>query len=199
MRIMNVKRAIIIFLMIGIMVIISGCVRWPYEPGPEPGTDYQLKITVEVAGVINADDGIYYIVLDADENPATGPGGDILPWEDSYYYIKLENDFFYFAKPGGGFEYYTGEILDGDDDGNKESFRVTIALSDLEDPNSVDINVLTTYSDNNTYDSLDSGYFSINTTILGSKPPIVDSSGDSGDGGADFDIIKVTAEITTLY
>ena len=78
-----------------------------------------------------------------------------------------------------------------------DKLHVTIALSDLGDPNSIDINVLTTDSDNNTYDHLDS-YFTISTN-LGSKPPIVDSSGDSGDGGPDFDIIKVTAEITTLY
>jgi hypothetical protein len=148
---------------------------------------------VEVAGTINSYDGIYYIVLDADGNSATGPGEDILPWEDSYYYIKLENDFFYFAKPEESFEYYTGEISD-----DSKSFQVPIVLSDLiEEPNSIDINVLTTDSDNNTYDYLDP-YFTINTN-LGSKPLIVDSSGDSGDGGADFDIIKVTAEITTLY
>ncbi|MBU4314216.1 MAG: hypothetical protein KJ821_05435, partial [Actinobacteria bacterium] len=63
MGIVKVKRAMIIFLMIGIMVIISGCARWPYEPGPEPGTDYRLEITVEVAGEINSYDGIYYIVI----------------------------------------------------------------------------------------------------------------------------------------
>ena len=193
MRTMNVKRAIILLLVIGLMVEVTGCARWPYEPGPEPETDYQLKITVGVAGVINADDGIYYIVIDADANPATGPGEDILTWEDSYYYIKLENDFFYFAKPEESFEYYTGEISD-----DSKSFQVPIVLSDLiEDPNSIDINVITTDSENNTYDHLN-GYFTINTN-LGSKPPIFDSSGDSGGGGPDFDIVKVIAEITTLY
>jgi len=193
MRIIKVKKTIIIFLMIGVMAVVTGCARWPHEPGPEPETDYQLKITVEVAGVINADDGIYYIVIDADGNSATGPGEDILPWEDSYYYIKLENDFFYFAKPEESFEYYTGEVSD-----DSKSFQVPIVLSDLiEDPNSIDINVITTDSENNTYDYLN-GYFTINTN-LGSKPPIVDSSGDSGEGGPDFDIVKVIAEITTLY
>jgi len=191
---MNVKRAIIIFLMIGIIAGVSGCVRWPYEPGPEPGTDYQLEITVEVAGEINSYDGIYYIVLDADGKPATGPGENILPWEDSYYYIKLENDFFYFAKPEESFEYYTGEISD-----DSKSFQVSIVLSDLvEDPNSIDINVVTTDSNNNTYDSLDNGYFTINTN-LGSKPPINDQENDSGEGGADFDIVSVKAKIKTPF
>ena len=189
---MNVKRAIIILLTIGI-IVVGGCVRYPDGHNGNGEAIYQLEITVEVAGVINADDGIYYIVIDADANPATGPGEDILTWEDSYYYIKLENDFFYFAKPEESFEYYTGEISD-----DSKSFQVPIVLSDLiEDPNSIDINVITTDSENNTYDHLN-GYFTINTN-LGSKPPIVDLSGDSGDGGADFDIVKVTAEITTLY
>ena len=180
--------------MIGILAGVSGCARWPDgpEPGPGPGeTDYQLEITVEVAGVINDDDGAYYIVLDADGNTATGPTGDILPWEDSYYYIKLENDFFYFAKPEENFEYYTGDISD-----DRKSFQVTIDLSDLEDPNSIDINVVTTDSNNNTYDYLDS-YFTVYTEIIGFQNPDPDPPGDSGDGGVDFDIVKVTAEIFT--
>ena len=194
MRIMNVKRIIFYLLVIGIVAVISGCVRYPGEPGPEPGEpEYQLEITVEVKGQINTDEGIYYIVLDADGKPATGPGEDILPWEDSYYYIKLENDFFYFAKPEESFEYYTGEISD-----DSKSFQVSIVLSDLiEDPNSIDINVITTDSENNTYDHLDS-YFNINTNH-GSKPPIVDSPSDSGDGGADFDIVSVKAKIKTPF
>jgi len=193
MRIMNVKRAIIFLLAIGLMVVVTGCARWTEEPEPEQGTDYQLEITVEVAGEINSDDGIYYIVIDADGDPATGPGEYILPWEDSYYYIKLENDFFYFAKPEESFEYYTGEISD-----DSKSFQVHIVLSDLiEDPNSIDINVVTTDSEGNNYDHLDS-YFTI-YTILGSTEEGIVSEGGSEEGGADFDIVKVTAKITTLY
>jgi hypothetical protein len=60
MRIMKVKEAIIILLMIGTMVIISGCARWPNGPGPGPGpgTEYQLEITVEVGARARARDGI---------------------------------------------------------------------------------------------------------------------------------------------
>ena len=194
MRIISVKRAMIILLVIGIMVVVSGCVRYPGEPGPEPGeTEYQLEITVEVKGEINTDEGIYYIVLDADGKPETGPGGDILSWEDSYYYIKLEDGSFYFAqKEEGSPELYLTDSLIS---GNK--IQVTIARSDLEDPNSIDINVVTTDSENNTYDHLD-GYFTINTN-LGSKPPIVDSPDDSGDGGADFDLLSVKAKIKTTF
>ena len=177
--------------MIGALTVVTGCARWPEGPEPEPGTDYQLEITVEVAGEINSYSGIYYIVLDADEESIDGPGDDLFFWDDDFYYIKLENDFFYFAQVKDDFE----SIFDGGSfSGNK--IQVTIALSDLEDPNSIDINVITTDSDNNSYDYLDP-YFTINTN-LGSSKNITDIEGDSGDG-ADFDIVKVTAVVTTLY
>ena len=194
MRIMNVKRAIILLLAIGLMVVVTGCARWPEGPEPGPGeTEYQLEITVEVAGEINTYEEIYYIVLDADGNPATGPREDISLWDDRFYYIKLEDGFFYFTqKEEGSPELYLADSLIS---GNK--IQVTIDLSDLEDPSSIDINVITADLDNNTYDCLN-GYFTINTS-LGSTETSFDSEGDSGDGGADFDIVKVTAEITTLY
>ena len=192
MRIMNVRRAIIILLAIGLMVVVMGCARWPDGPGPGPGEpEYQLKITVEVKEQINTDEGIYYIVLDADGNPVDGPRDDILFWEDSYYYIKLENGFFYFAQVEEGSPEL--QLTDSLYSGNK--LQVIIAVSDLEDPNSVDINVITTDLDNNTYDHLDS-YFTISTGF-GSSKDISDSEGDSGDGGADLDINNVTAEIIT--
>jgi len=197
MRIINVKRAIIILLLIiGAIAVVAGCARWPGEPGPEPEpseSEYQLKITVEVAGEINTDNGIYYIVLDADGNSATGPEYDISLWDDDFYYVKLENYFFYFAKvedEASELE-LTGSSYSGD------KLEVTIALSDLEDPSSVDINILTTDSENNSYDHLDS-YFTINTD-LGSTGEGIVSEGGSGDGGANFDIVSVTAVITTLY
>jgi len=194
MRIINVKRAIIILLMIGIMVVVAGCARWPNGPGPGPGTEYQLEITVEVAGEINADEGIYYIVLDADEESIDGPGDDLFFWDDDFYYIELENDFFYFAQVEEG----SPELNLTDYSYSEDELQVTIALSDLGNPSSIDINVITTDSDNNTYDHLD-GYFTINTTVLGSTVTREDSAGDSGEGGEDFDIVKVKAEITTLY
>ncbi|OGD37563.1 hypothetical protein A2V94_06030 [Candidatus Atribacteria bacterium RBG_16_35_8] len=194
MGIMNIKKIIIFLLAIGVVAAAAGCARWPEGPEPEPGeTEYQLEITVEVSGIIDSSNGIYYIVMDADGNPATGPGDYVSFWDDRFYYIKLEDGFFDFAQVQDDFE----SIFDGGSfSGNK--IQVTIALSDLGDPNSIDINVVTTDSDNNTYDYLDNGYFTINTN-LGSKPPITDQENDSGDGGEDFDITKVTAVITTLY
>ena len=190
MKIINIKKIIIFLLAIGVMAIVTGCARWPDGPGPEPGTEYQLEITVEVAGIINSSNGMYYIVMDADGNSATGPGYDISFWDDDFYYIKLEDEFFDFAQVND-FE----SIFDGGSfSGNK--IQVTIALSDLGKPNSVDINVITTDSDNNTYDHLD-GYFTINTSLLNSTGEGVISGG--GTGGTDFDITKVTALITTIY
>jgi hypothetical protein len=189
---LKIPKAIFIWLIIfSIISLISGCARWPDGPGPEPGeTDYQLKITVEVKGEINTYEGIYYIVLDADSESIDGPVADINFWDDEYYYIKLENGFFYFAQVKDDVEstFYGGSIV------STNKFQIIITNSDLENPSSIDINVLTTDSDNNTYDSLDS-YFSISTD-LGSSEDISDSEDDSGDGGVDFDLVKVTAVIT---
>ena len=179
--------------MIGIISVVSGCARWPYGPEPEPGTEYQLEITVEVAREINTDEGIYYIVFDADSDSADGPGDDINFWDEDYYYIMLDEWGFSFAQVKDDLEsiFYGGSIT-GDN-----RFKITIAISDFGDPAKIDINVLTTDSDNHTYDSLSDGYFFISTS-WGSSKTIVDSEGDSGEGGEDFDIKKVTAVITTL-
>ena len=81
---------------------------------------------------------------------------------------------------------------------SENKLQVTISLVDLEDPqNSIDFNVITTDSDNNTYDYLDN-YLTI-STALGSTVEDIDFQDDLEEGGADFDIVKVTAEIATLY
>ncbi len=193
MRIMNVKRAIIFLLAIGLIVVVTGCARWPEGPEPEPGTEYQLEITVEVAGEINSYSGIYYIVLDADEESIDGPGDDLFFWDDDFYYIKLENNFFYFVQVEEG----SPELDLTDYSYSENELQVTIALSDLGSPSSIDINITTTDSEGNNYDQLDS-YFTI-YTILGSNEEGIVSEGGSEEGGPDFDIVKVTAEIITLY
>jgi len=187
------KRIIwLLLIILGLVITVVGCARWP-EPEPEPGEpEYQLKMTVEVTGETNSYDGIYYIVFDTDGDSGDGPGRDIFFWEDNYYYIKLENGFFYFAQKK---DETTTSFGGGSSSGNK--LQVTIALSDLGDPEvSIDINVLTTDSGNETYDYLDP-YFTIGTGF-GSTVTRDDSPDDSGDGGADFDILKVTTNITTF-
>jgi hypothetical protein len=193
MGIMKAKRAIILLLTIGI-IVVGGCVRYPDGHNGNGEAIYQLEITIEVAGEINADEGIYYIVLDADEESIDGPGDDLFFWDDDFYYVKLESDFFYFTQVEEG----SPELDLTDYSYSENELQVTIALSDLGSPSSIDINVITTDSDNNTYDHLDD-YFTINTTVLGFMVISEDLAGDLEEGGADFDIIKVTAVVTTLY
>ena len=187
------KRAIIILLIIGITVVASGCARWPEGPEPEPGTEYQLQITVQVLGELNVDEGIYYIVLDNNGNPADGPGEEVEGWNDDYYYVKLDDWGFDFARVDeSSSSIALSDSLIGDDE-----LQVTISLSDLgELEDSIDFNVVTTDSDNNTYDYLDN-YLTIGTTF-GSMAEDYDSPGDSENDEYDFDIIKVIAEIITL-
>ena len=192
MRIINLKRAIIILLMIGIIAVVAGCARWPGEPGPEPEPsepEYQLKITVQVLGELNVSDGIYYIVLDNNGNPADGPGGEVDDWEDEYYYVKLDDWGFDFAQVDEGSSSITlTDSLISDDE-----LQVTISLSDLGNPSSIDFNVVTTDLDNNTYDYL-GDYLTIGTTF-GSMKEDYDSLGDLENDEDDFDIIGVIAEI----
>ncbi len=184
-----------ILIILGIVLLTGGCARWP-DGSDEPGeTQYQVQITVQVQGQVSSDlnKGKYYIVLDTDENTADGPGANILLWDDEFYYIiKYEGGFFDFTQVGG-VESFTGsgEVIEEDE------IRVTFDLNDLGNPESLDINVVTTDKDNNTYDSLDAGYFSIYTNRLGATNTINDRFDDSGEGGVDFDIIKVTTLITT--
>ena len=193
MRIINLKKAIIILLMIGVMAVVSGCARWPNGPGPGPGTEYQLQITVQVLGEINVNDGIYYIVLDNNGNSADGPGGEVDDWEDEYFYVQLDDWGFDFAQVEEG----SSSIALTDSLIGVDELQVTISLSDLgEIEDSIDFNVVTTDLDNNTYDYLDS-YLTIGTTF-GSMAEDYDSPGDSENDEDDFDIIGVIAEIITL-
>jgi len=76
---------------------------------------------------------------------------------------------------------------------SEDKLQVTISLSDLGDPGTINFNVVTTDSDNNTYDYLDN-YLTIGTTF-GSTAEDYDSPGDSENDEDDFDIIGVIAEI----
>ena len=191
MRIMNVKRAIIILLAIGLMAVVSGCVRYPDGHNGNGGTEnYQLQITVEVKGEINIDDGIYYIGLDTDGQTGIGVGSDIDYWEGDYYYIKLGSIGCYlYPKEEGSpisLSYSISDI--------ESKLQITVALSDLGDPEgSIGINVVTTDSDGSTtYDYLDDNFY-INTELYSKGEGI--SSINLEDGEANFDIKEVFAEI----
>jgi len=184
-----------LLILLGIAVAVSGCARWPDGPGPGPGEpEYQLEITLEVKGEINTDDGIYYIALDTDGKPATGPTEDISLWEGTFYYVKLNNmGCWLHPKEEGSEEIQLNNYSIFD---NRSKLQVTIALSDLGNPEScIEINVVTTDSVGyTTYDYLDS-YFSITTEF--NQTGEGTSSKDLEDDKADFDIVKVTALITT--
>jgi hypothetical protein len=190
MRITNLKRAIIIFLMIGIIAVVPGCVRWPDGSEGEPEeTDYQLRITVKVAGQITPLDGKYYIILDTDGNSIDGPDYDMAYWEDDFYYVALDEWGFIFTKVEEGSTSMTLNSKSWSDD----TLQVTIALSSLEDPDSIDINVVTTDSNDETYYDYLDDYFTIGTTLYQTAEG--DTEGGPEEGGANFNITEVTAEI----
>jgi len=183
----------LLLIVLGLMIGVGGCARLPNGPEPPPGEPkYQLKITVEVKGEINTFKGIYYIALDTDGNPATGPGEDISWWEGNFYYVKLDNMGCYlYPKEEGSAIVLTSSVFD-----NKKKLQVTIALSDLGNPeSSIEINAVTTDSGGyTTYDYLEN-YFSIITQLYQTGEGT--SSKDLEDDEEDFDIVKVTAQITT--
>ena len=195
-KLKKAKLKLFLSIMLCVALMIAGCARWPDGPGPGPGEpEYQLKITAEFAGLVAPDEGegIYYVVLDTDGNPVDGPGEDIIFWEDEYFYIQLDEWGFYFTQVEEG----SPSISLTDSSYSENKLQLIISLGDLEDPeNSIDFNVITTDSDNNTYDYLDN-YLSIGTS-LGSTVEDIDFQDDLEEGGEDFDIIKVTAEIITF-
>jgi len=182
-----------LLILLGIVVAVSGCARWPYEPGPGPGAEYKLQITVQVLGEIDVNNGKYYIVLDNNGNSADGPGGEVDDWEDEYYYVQLDHWGFNFSQVEEGSTSITlTDSLVGVDE-----LQVTISLSDLgELKNSIDFNVVTTDLDNNTYDYLDN-YLTIGTTF-GSMVEDYPSWSGTENYEEDFIIIGVIAQIITL-
>jgi hypothetical protein len=173
--------------------MINGCARWPEEPNGGGGDgEKQLIVKVEIndEGTINTDDGNYYIVFDTDKDASFPPDDDIENWQEGYYYVKLENDIFYFGEvleAGTTEQFFTGTISDN-------YFQVNINLSDLSDPEGIHMNVVTTDTENETYDDLDSDFY-IDTSLIFPKTE-TDSLQDS-DGGPDFDIAQVTTTILT--
>ena len=191
----KIKSRIFLFTVVIIVLISAGCARWPHGPEPGPGTEYQLQITVQVAGEINVNDGIYYIVLDNNGNSADGPGGEVDDWEDEYYYVQLDDWGFNFTQVE--VEEGSSSIVLTNSSISDDELQVTISLSDLgEIEDSIDFNVVTTDLDNNTYDYLDS-YLTIGTTF-GSMVEDYPSWSGTENYEEDFIIFKLIAQIITL-
>ena len=195
MRIINLKRAIIILLMIGILAVVSGCVRYP-TPEPEPPeTDYQLEITVEVAGNINSgleDDGVYYIGINPEGNTKPGPDSDLDSWQGEYYFIRLDDlSCNLYSKDVSASPI---SLNNYSHDGNELKIKFFLSnLGVLE--TSIDVNVVTADSNDSVYDYLDD-CINISTTLYaeGEGISLNDLEGDE----ADFDIIKTYVEITNI-
>ena len=194
MRIINPKRAIIIFLTIGIVAVIAGCARWPDGPGPGPGpeTDYQLEITVEVVGEIDPDNGIYYIGLNPDGDTKPGPDSYLDSWQGEYYYIKLDN---------WGCNLYSKDenalpISLDNYSYNGNELKIKFFLSNLgEVETSIDVNVVTADSNDSVYDYLDD-CINISTMLYTEREGI--SLNDLEEDEADFDIREVFVKITNI-
>jgi len=195
MRIINLKRAIIILLIIGIIVVVSGCARWP-EPEPEPPeAEYQLEITVEVAGNINSgldDDGIYYIGLNPDGDTEPGPDSDLDLWQGEYYYIKLDEwDCNLYSKDESA---SPTSLNNYSYNGNE--LKIKFFLSDLGVlETSIDVIVVTADSNDSVYDYLED-CINISTILYTIEEGI--SSNDLDEDDADYDILKATVRITDI-
>jgi len=170
--------------------LINGCARWPEEPNGGGGAgEKQLIVKVEIneEGTVNTDEGNYYIVFDTNKDASFPPDDDVDNWEDGYYYIKLDDFGFSFGQVGDSEGIYSGTD-------SEKYFQVTISLADLGNPEGIHMNVITTDTDNETYDALDTDFY-INTSLLFPKTE-TDSLEDST-GGPDFDIAQVTTTILT--
>jgi len=170
--------------------LINGCARWPEEPNGGGGAgEKQLIVKVEIneEGTVNTDEGNYYIVFDTNKDASFPPDDDVDNWEDGYYYIKLDDFGFSFGQVGDSEGIYSGTD-------SEKYFQVTISLADLGNPEGIHMNVITTDTDNETYDALDTDFY-INTSLLFPKTE-TDSLEDST-GGPDFDITQVTTTILT--
>ena len=195
MKIINVKKTIIILLVIGIMAVVSGCVRYP-GPKPEPADpDYQLEITAEVVGNIDsglADEGIYYVGINPLGDTEPGPDSDVDFWQGEYYYIKLDN---------WGCNLYSKDVSASPISLNNYSYngnelKIKFFLSNLGVlETSIDVNVVTVDSNNSVYDYLDD-CINISTLLYTTEEGI--SSINLDEDEADYDIIKTSVEITNI-
>jgi hypothetical protein len=174
--------------------MFNGCARWPEEPNGGNGNGQSLlrvRVDINENGTINTEEGNYYIVFDTDVDAPFGPSDDIEDWESGYYYIRLDSIGFFFGEvlDNGTSEQLINGIGGSDSD---DYFEVTLSLADLENPEGIYMNVITTDLDNNTYDALDPDFY-IETDLIFPTTE-TDFPSDSA-GGADFDITQVTATI----
>lgn len=185
------KLSLCCLVIIIIAFLLNGCARWPEEPNGGNGIGQKLlNIRVEInnEGIVNTDEGNYYIVFDANKDVPFGPDDDIENWQEGYYYVRLDNIGFFFGEileVGTSEQFMSGTISDN-------YFQVTVNLADLGNPQGIHMNVITTDTDNKTFDALDPDFY-INTDLIFPKTE-TDLLFDST-GSIDFDITQVTTTI----
>ena len=188
----KMKRCHLFLLLIMLVIFLAGCARWPTDPNGGGNGDGQklLRVRVDINqnGLINTEDGQYYIVFDTNKDAPFSPADDIEDWETGFYYIRLDMMGFFLGEvleSGSSEQFLSGTVSD-------KYFQIMIPLQDIGDPEGIHMNVITTDLDNVTYDALDIDYY-IDTNIISTKTEndfIQDSA-----GGPDFDISQVTTAI----
>ena len=185
----------LLLIVLAVTLLSTGCARWPEEPVPGPGTEYQLEITVEVAGNINSgldDEGVYYIGINPEGDTKPGPDSDLDYWQGEYYYIKLDNWYCNLYSK----DVSVSPISLNNYPYNGNELKIKIFLSNLGVlETSIDVNVVTADSSDSVYDYLDD-CININTSLYTTGEGT--SSNNLEEDEADYDIIKTSVKITNI-
>ena len=190
------KLGICLLIAIVVTLLSTGCARWPEGTEPVPGeSEYQLEITVEVAGNINSgldDEGVYYIGINPEGDTKPGPDSDLDYWQGEYYYIKLDNWYCNLYSK----DVSVSPISLNNYSYNGNELKIKIFLSNLGVlETSIDVNVVTADSSDSVYDYLDD-YININTSLYTTGEGT--SSNNLEEDEADYDIIKTSVKITNI-
>ncbi|MCX6091017.1 MAG: hypothetical protein NTX88_11740 [Candidatus Atribacteria bacterium] len=171
-----------LFLLFLSLILLSGCARGDQPSWGEIGKTMTVRVYFQ--GLVTSGH-TYYYVFDTDGNILTGPQNDPKTW-DTYYVARYENGAFYLKKPDGTQSFLTtGEV-------NGSTLSLSFDLDDLNNPKTIEIQVVSADILGNVLDSL-ANYFSIDPALQRFITK-TDTTGDSGEAGAD--IIKVEVEIS---
>lgn len=169
------------FLVLGCLVLlVAGCAR-----GEQPtwGVSRGVVITLTVRGSV--DPGVrYFVAIDTDGNVLTGPDSDPAKW-GSFYVLWWADNNFYFRDKNGEERFFTGGTVSG------STVKMEIELSQLGDPSTLEIMVVTTDRGGNVLDSL-GNYF---TVRLGSQSYTFREDSPFDTEKASGDILRVEVEV----
>ncbi|MGQ9472960.1 MAG: hypothetical protein ACUVQZ_05475 [Candidatus Caldatribacteriaceae bacterium] len=170
------------FLLLGfVMILVAGC-AWGKQPSW--GAKGKIILTLTFRGTISSDVK-YFVALDTDDNVLTGPKSDPNEWNNFYVLWWIDNNF-YFQSPGESEQFFFGGNISG------EVMEMEVDLSQLRDPTTLEIMVVTTDRGGNILDAL-GNYF---TVRLGSQSYVYreDASLDVDDASADLRKVEVEVQ-----